>query len=578
MKKVLLALLTGLLLCSAIFLVTGCDNGQQQQDTRPHVSMAISDNTGKEWCILTEQENKQTIEITFDGIERTFSAELRTSADAVLPADSNTVSAELITSPSGENKPASSSASACEPGTYVYCFSISAEAEQAYPFQAFLTVNIVEEEAEIVPLPYGETKLSLQAHEQKYYSLPRGENIYVLTCENPNLDLSIWDETFSAEFSLAVNGNEMEFYNEGLDIPYVVRVYNDSSESVSDELTLRKGASLAPGETVSVDIYSERYFYFTPVYDGNYEIISDNDDVDACIEEADYDGGLYNLSNDKTYVVKLTAIFDETANISMRLHYEELVFGKNILAGQIVKFTPNLTTFYTISFSQNIQKLIIDGEETEFSGKEYSAELSENRDYYFLLESFSGTGFDANVSIPHEELNLDETKSVSLDERGYTFYKIRLTGSRYYEIISEFEATAYNSSLQKVELSDNTLQADGIYYIRLQGAAHDEGSIQVKLTGEKIKLGQPIIVFESSCYLITLTPGKEYILTSSGNKYDTTQKIFAIYDGSGNLLATGEGVTEIAFTAPTEKIYIVVTLETKGRIIEFQIDTAETVR
>lgn len=577
MKKVLLTLLTGCLLCSAIFLVSGCGNGQPQQDSRRHVSMAIFDNTGKEWCILTEQENKQTIEITFDGIERTFSAELR-PPEGDLPADSNTVSAELITSPSGENKPTESSASACEPGTYVYCFSISAESEQAYPFQAFLTVNIVEEEEEILPLPYGETKLSLRAHEQKYYSLPRGEDIYVLTCENPNLDLSIWDETFSAEFSLVVNGSEREFYNEGLDIPYVVRVYNESSETVSDELTLCKGASLAPGETVSVDIYFERYFYFTPVYDGHYEFISDDDEVDACIEEADYDGGLYTLSNDKTYIVKLTAMFDKTANISMRLHYEELVFGENILAGQIVKFTPNLSTFYTITFSQNIQKLIIDGEETEFSGKEYSAELIENRDYYFLLESFLGTGFDANVSIPHEELNLDETKSVSLDERGYAFYKIRLTGLRYYEIISEFEATVYNSYLHKVELSDNTFEADGIYYIRLQGAAHAEGSIQVKPTGKKIELGQSVLVSRNFCYLITLMPGKEYILTSSGNKFDTTQKIFAIYDGNGNQLATGEGITEIAFTAPTEKIYVKVSIEIEGRVISFRIDAAETVR
>ena len=146
------------------------------------------------------------------------------------------------------------------------------------------------------------------------------------------------------------------------------------------------------------------------------------------------------------------------------------------------------------------------------------------------------------------------------------------------EIISEFEATAYNSSLQKVELSDNTLQADGIYYIRLQGAAHAEGSIQVKLTGEKRKIGQPTLVYRTSYYTFDLTPGKKYILTSSGNKFDTTQKIFAIYDGNENLLATGEGITEIVFTAPTEKIYVKVNIEIEGRVISFRIDAAETVR
>lgn len=61
------------------------------------------------------------------------------------------------------------------------------------------------------------------------------------------------------------------------------------------------------------------------------------------------------------------------------------------------------------------------------------------------------------------------------------------------------------------------------------------------------------------------------MLSSTGNEYDTTEKTFAVFDGGGNLIAEGEGVTEIPFTAATEDILVKVTLEIEGHTIGFRI-------
>lgn len=573
MKKVLLNILSAILLCTAVLLTAGCDT-----ETKQHAVLAVYDNFGREWCRLSEQEHKKEIEIPFDGKERTFRAELFSSDGDVLPQNENPTDTELVSFVSSDGLSAELPAAACETGSYFYWFSVHNDAAHVFPFQAFLTVSITAEateENEPQPLLYGQNELSLRAGEEKCFSLPQGESISVLHCDIPGISVSVWNKTMKTEYPLSANGNEWHLYT-GADKndEYVVKFGNDTANDITHApIFLQRGAELALGETSAVTVFTEKYFYFSPETSGYYEIQSDDEKIECSfLDAADTSDGYY-LIGGRQYVVMLTAESQTNATVTLQRFCAELSVGENYVYGQYLRFTPKVTNTYIFDFPEGtLQKIIADGLPAEIEGGAYSAELEEGKTYCFVLRSSSPGMTPVYVDFAYEELKIGESKNIELNESGYAFFKVPIPEITQYEILSDFDAEVYTPELLKTDLSGDPRWHRAFYYIRFSGTPLAEGSAEIRLSGYKREVRQKITVTQTSYYVFSLSAETEYTLTSSGNQFDETEKRFEIFGESGDLLASGQGITEITFTAGTARILVKVTLEIEGHSIGFQID------
>lgn len=568
MKKILTAVFA-LFLCMAALGAVGCDTDGEQALRR--TSLAVLDHSGKEWCVLTEQDCKGEVEFPFDGTERSFRTELRAESGAI-PAEQAEISAELLEFVPADGGKSPAPDCIREEGTYIYWFSVSGE--RIRPFQAFLTIRVIAEtDAPADELVFGENTLSLQPGEHKDYLLPRGEKVCTFATDVQGLEISVWNETKTAEYPLYGNGNASDFYcGADANTRYVVQIENTSASALSDAaIVLRRGGELTLDAPSEIGIFSVRYLYFTPESDGYYEIACDGGNIAAYVENETAEEGGYLLNGGTEYVIRLSADGKTDGTVTVQKKLFQLSLGKNFVTGQILRFTPEVTNIYTFTFSENLKMLISEGKETVLSGKTYSAELTEGADYCFLFEESANLHGTAEVGFQAEDLQVGETKNITLSESGYAFFRVSVGEETPYKIISAFGTAVYNSALKRIGDPKQTRWAKGVYYVRAEGSALAEGSILVKLTGFAKEIGDKISVSQTSYYSFTLEAGREYVLSSTGNEYDTTEKTFAVFDGGGNLIAEGEGVTEIPFTAATEDILVKVTLEIEGHTIGFRI-------
>ena len=573
MRKTVWKILPVLLLCIAALTAAGC-----AKETQQHAVLAVYDNFGREWCRLSEQEYKKEIEIPFDGKERSFRAELFSPNGDVLPQDENPTDTQLVSFVSPDGLSGESPAAVCEAGTYFYWFSVRSGAAHAFPFQAFLTVHITAErteENEPQPLLYGQNELSLQAGEEKCFSLPQGESISVLRCDIAGISVSAWNKTMTAEYPLSANGNEWQLYlGADKDAECVVKIGNGTANDIANvPVFLQKGTELALGEASAVTVFTEKYFYFSPETDGFYSIGCDAESIDVSFPNMPESADGYYLYGGRQYVVKLSAKEQTSGTITPQRVYAALTVGENRVAGQYLRFVPKVTNTYTFDFPENsLDKIVADGKTTDAEGGVYSAEMEEGKAYCFILRNASSGTIPVYVDFACEELNVGERKNIGLNESGYAFFKVSITENTQYEIVSDFDAEVYTPELLKADLSEDPRWSRVFYYVRFSGSPLADGNAEIRLSGYKRDPGQKITVTQTSYFVFSLSPGTEYTLTSSGNQYDETQKLFYIYDENGDLLAAGEGITEIAFTAKTERILVKVTLEIEGHTIGFCID------
>ena len=138
MKKtvgIIAALMAAALLIGVIVLcVTLANREEDPYPNRQHVTMVIKDEFGKEWCELTEEENRKTITIPFDGNMTILQGKNRIAA-----------SHDSYTSVEGETIYNPSSTEVFELGVYEIRFITNDDNTQMYPYYGYLTVVITSE-------------------------------------------------------------------------------------------------------------------------------------------------------------------------------------------------------------------------------------------------------------------------------------------------------------------------------------------------------------------------------------------------------------------------------------------------
>lgn len=135
----------GLLISGIVIWVALADREEDPYPNRQHVTMVIKDEFGKEWCELTEEENRKTIYVPFDGKARSFRAyakfpdgnitilqgknRIAASHDSYIP-----VGGEIIYNPS--------STEVFWLGTYGIRFITNDDNTEMYPYYGYLTVIV----------------------------------------------------------------------------------------------------------------------------------------------------------------------------------------------------------------------------------------------------------------------------------------------------------------------------------------------------------------------------------------------------------------------------------------------------
>ena len=155
MKKtvgIIAAIIAAALLIGVIVLcVTLANREEDPNPNRQRVTMVIKDQFGKEWCELTEEENRKTIYIPADGKARQFIAYAKFPDGnvTVLQAENTIWTSYLSYTPvGGEIIYNPSSTEVFDLGTYEILFVTSEDNTQMYPYDGYLTIIVTNEAVE----------------------------------------------------------------------------------------------------------------------------------------------------------------------------------------------------------------------------------------------------------------------------------------------------------------------------------------------------------------------------------------------------------------------------------------------
>ena len=143
------AIIAATLLVSVIVLcVTLANREEDPYPNRQHVTMVIKDQFGKEWCELTEEENRKTITIPFDGKARDFMAYAKfPDGNVTILQGKNMIgtSYESYTPVGGETDYNYIRGSVFAVGTYEIRFITNDDNDDMHPYYGYLTVIVTNE-------------------------------------------------------------------------------------------------------------------------------------------------------------------------------------------------------------------------------------------------------------------------------------------------------------------------------------------------------------------------------------------------------------------------------------------------
>ena len=152
MKKtvgIIAAIIAAELLIGVIVLcVTLANREEDPYPNRQHVTMVIKDQFGKEWCELTEEENRKTITIPFDGKARDFMAYAKfPDGNVTILQGKNMIgtSYESYTPVGGETDYNYIMGSVFAVGTYEIRFITNDDNDDMHPYYGYLTVIVTNE-------------------------------------------------------------------------------------------------------------------------------------------------------------------------------------------------------------------------------------------------------------------------------------------------------------------------------------------------------------------------------------------------------------------------------------------------
>lgn len=142
MKKLLSIFVTVIALCT-IFAFVGC---KDEKDTRQHVTLLVYDNKNSSeiLCELSEENNRQTITVECRSYPSwNFYVKAKFPHGNYQLDNANSVTRSFGKYVSPEGKESNSWTYISNKGTYEYIFTVHNNNKLAFPFQAFLIVEVV---------------------------------------------------------------------------------------------------------------------------------------------------------------------------------------------------------------------------------------------------------------------------------------------------------------------------------------------------------------------------------------------------------------------------------------------------
>lgn len=430
-------------------------------------------------------------------------------------------------------------------------------------------------------LNFGNNPISLKGGERQYFSLPENERIMNFQNGSKDIEITVHKGNMVETQPIYVNGDELNLLSE-LNDSNIIEFYNFGSKEINDSIILNKGEELSVNKNITIDIVTTKYFYFTPVLEGYYKAVSDNQNIRGIIQNAQQKNDGYYLNAGNKYILQVEAGHKNTGNIavqydaqSIKANVDETLNNKIIpqKPNQFISFIAPINYEYTITLPTGCQfvNLIADDEIIKISGNLFTATLEKGKEYFFQIQHALSSVFNISVECDYLNIVLASPSSITLNQDGQLLLRFYNNEMGFYEIKSEFEHTLYDSAFNEVIFDDMAHIGRGYYFIFVHGDANATGNLSVDLTGTPIEIDQKVTVTQTSAYTFNLVQGKNYVLSSFGNKFDKTKKVFEIIDANGTVIATGQGITNIPFTATTEAILVKVTIEVKGHSIGLSI-------
>ena len=415
----------------------------------------------------------------------------------------------------------------------------------------------------------GENVFSIEAGERLFFNLPKNERLLAMQTNSDAVELKIYShEGIEKEIPLWLNGaTEYEMYCEEGDAA-ILEVYNKGTQALSEaQIAISRGEELNLDSPENINITTKRFYYFTPVIEGYYKILTNNNNIGGYFQGATKEGEGYYLYSGQEYIVCITAEATSTGNIQIQFDVQTLNVGDYYVQAQaprqFLKFTPEITNEYEIQLPGGVTfvNLITSEEIFSINGSKYKAVLNSGATYYFVIQHNLAAAFSVATDFICQEIIVNEETNVALNEQGFCFVKINLPQECPYIVNSNFDATVYNTNFEIIDIDERSLPA-GNYYIKLTGQAGESGTIKVEHTGIQMEVMDDIWVSETSFYRYELTQGEEYILFTYGDEADTTPKKVEIFDENGNLIASSdENIATINFIASSEDILVKVTVQ-----------------
>lgn len=428
---------------------------------------------------------------------------------------------------------------------------------------------------------YGENKLSLTVGGYEYFTLPVGEEIFNIQCVNQDIELNVYDEKMHS-IEVYKNEDEWNFLNNSGN-QYIIEFVNKSGQEYDEiDITFSNGQEVSFDEELLISLGTKKYFYFKPALSTYYRICLGNENsMNGKFVGVNAEDGGYYLEADSTYILEVTSSQSSDSSLKVEYDFQTLQISVNESINYITPKTHNqflkfVTPFdynFTISLPENVQftNLLCKGEMKEISGSEYEGDFIQNQENYFVIHTDTNMSFTVQVKYEYEEINFNSLERITLNDDGKALLRCYNNEAGFYEIVSSCDYALYNSAFKEVVVNENAHLGNGYYFVLLNGTPNSMADIEFVHSGLHKNVGDKFTATQSSVYNFDVQIGKNYTLITSGNKFDKTKKIAEVIDNNGSVIAKIEAIGEISFNAPTDKIFIKVTIEIKGHSLGLRV-------
>lgn len=436
---------------------------------------------------------------------------------------------------------------------------------------------------ELLPTVMEESNnISLGSGESTFFKVNKGKKNIRFTVSNPALQVGICVNDLSRPEDVYENGTDYEFLADP-NKEYIVKITNAGNTAISNgTVSVKEGLTL--GYNMSQEkfpIYSRRYFKFIAPASGRFEFTDLENGVEGRIISVAETYGGFLLEEGKEYIVALESKYQRMTGCTIQADVEEITgFKTTIIPGtnnHFVLFRPQATCAFTITLPQNVtfKKLLTNSSSAPLSGGSYTAYFTKGTEYIFSIYAGSASAYTLDLSLQSISLTLNQQKNVSLNNYRSQFVHIDLTQdsteNALYSINSTFSTIeVYDANLNYIPYKENKALPKAEYYVLLIGTLGQTGTVKVSRSGKAVSTMSKITVTETTFLKYDVNRNESYILSVTGNIYDSISGQVDLYDVEGNLikkLCDLSSFSKVSFTASENEIILKVTIQGTGKAV-----------